>query len=183
MVPRADAGPDADPGRSTCCEILPKLRTLPRATPRPAESLRIADLPWITPTAPTGAPRLTIKVCPGVLGDLGRVEVLRSIHDARNGVPSRPGSPRLPEPPVGVDVSPGTVAIRRPAPRIARNPGISGSGIPHPGAVHERVPACAYQIGLPHHPVAGNIVKAPVVVQVAGPVTVRRVAVAAVYCW
>ena len=74
MVPRADAGPDADPGRSTCCEILPKLRTLPRATPRPAESLRIADLPWITPVAPTGAPRLTIKVCPGVLGNLGALK-------------------------------------------------------------------------------------------------------------
>ena len=65
---------DADTGRSTCCEILPKLRTLPRATPRPAESLRIADLPWITPVAPTGTPRLTIKVCPGAVGILGALK-------------------------------------------------------------------------------------------------------------
>ena len=44
MVPLLDPG-DADTGLSACCEIRPKLRTLPRATPRPAESLRIADLP------------------------------------------------------------------------------------------------------------------------------------------
>jgi hypothetical protein len=67
-------GPDEDAGRSTCCEILPKLRTLPRATPRPAESLRMFDLPWITPVAPAGAPRLTIKVCPGAVGILGALK-------------------------------------------------------------------------------------------------------------
>jgi hypothetical protein len=65
--------PDADADRSACCEILPKLRTLPRATPRPAESVRMFDLPWITPLTPTGA-RLTIKVCPGVVGILGALK-------------------------------------------------------------------------------------------------------------
>lgn len=45
IVPLLGPDADADPGRSICSEILPKLRTLPRATPRPAESLRIADLP------------------------------------------------------------------------------------------------------------------------------------------
>jgi hypothetical protein len=68
MVPLPDAG------RSTCCEILPRLRTLPRATPRPAESPRTSDLPWITPIPPAGAPRLTIKVCPGVLGIRGKLK-------------------------------------------------------------------------------------------------------------
>jgi hypothetical protein len=72
MVPPMFLPPDA--GRSTCCEILPKLRTLPRATPKPAESLRISDLPWITPAAPTAAPRLTTKVCPGVVGILGTLK-------------------------------------------------------------------------------------------------------------
>jgi len=74
MVPLLDPDGDADTGRSTCCEIRPKLRTLPRATPRPAESLRIADLPWIAPLRPTGAPRLTIRVCPGAVGILGALK-------------------------------------------------------------------------------------------------------------
>jgi hypothetical protein len=72
MVPRPDV--DTDAGRSPCCEIRPKLRTLPRATPRPAESLRIADLPWIAPVIPMGAPRLTSNVCPGVVGIRGALK-------------------------------------------------------------------------------------------------------------
>ena len=64
-----------DAGRSTCCEILPRLRTLPRATPRPAELLRISDLPGTTPTPPDGIPRLTSKVCPGAAGGRGALKV------------------------------------------------------------------------------------------------------------
>src|SRR5882724_9670879 len=103
----------------------------------------------------------------------GGVKVLRGVHNARNRVPSRPSPSRLPEPSIGVDVSPGAVTIRRPAPWIAGDPGIPSPGIPHPGAILERVPSRTYQVGLPHHPVAGDVVEASVIVQVAGPVTVR----------
>lgn len=63
--------PSPGDGRPTCCEILPRLETLPRATPRPAELRRISDLPCTAPNVPTGIPRLTTKVCPGAAGGRG----------------------------------------------------------------------------------------------------------------
>lgn len=69
MVPRAVGAV-----RSICCETLPKLRTLPRAMPRPAELPRISGRFWITRTGPGGVPRLTSKVCPGVAGGLGTLK-------------------------------------------------------------------------------------------------------------
>ena len=105
-VPRADGDPDA--GLLTAPSAgrpVPRLRTLPRATPRPAESPRISDLPGpgSRTLTPTGALRLTIKVCPGVAGGLGTLKCCGGIHDARDSVPSRPGASRPPEPAIGVD--------------------------------------------------------------------------------
>jgi hypothetical protein len=60
--------------RPICSEIFPRLRTLPRATPRPAESLRISALFWTTRTGLAGAKRLTNRVRPGVAGGLGALK-------------------------------------------------------------------------------------------------------------
>ena len=61
--------------RSICCETRPRLRTLPRATPRPAEPLRTSAWFVISRTGPAGATRLTAKVRPGVAGGLGTLKV------------------------------------------------------------------------------------------------------------
>lgn len=61
--------------RSICCATFPRLRTLPRATPRPAEPPRIPALFWTTPTGLTGAARLTSNVRPGVAGGRGTLKV------------------------------------------------------------------------------------------------------------
>ena len=62
-------------------------------------------------------------------GRSGCAEGLGSVHDPGARVPSRPGASRLPEPTVGVEVGPGSIAIGRPA------PGISGDtqAYPAPG--------------------------------------------------
>src|SRR6185312_630036 len=96
-------------------------------------------------------------------GRSGCAEGLGSVYDPGARVPSRPGAARLPEPTIGIEVSPGTITIGRPSPRVGGDPGISGSRIPHPGAVHEEVPTGPDQIGLPHHSVAGDVVEAAVV--------------------
>lgn len=67
--------PRAELVRSICCETFPRLRTLPRATPRPAESLRTSALFWTTRTGLTGAMRLTSNVRPGAAGGLGALKV------------------------------------------------------------------------------------------------------------
>lgn len=67
--------PRGELARSICCETFPRLRTLPRATPRPAESLRIPALFWTTRTGFTGAMRLTSNVRPGVAGGFGALNV------------------------------------------------------------------------------------------------------------
>ena len=103
-------------------------------------------------------------------GRSGYAKGLGSVHDSGARVPSRPGAARLPEPTISVEVGPGTITIGRPPPRVSGDPGISGSRIPHPGAVHEGIPTGSDQIGLPHHSVAGNVVEAAVVAQVAAPV-------------
>src|SRR6266849_1601651 len=116
----------------------------------------------------------------GLSGDgwrSGGIEPLWRIGNSRDGVPSRPRTPGLPEPTGRRNVGPGPVTIGRPAPGIGRYPGISSPGIPHPGAVHERVPARPHKKRLPHHAVARHVVEASVVVQVAGAIVIRGVTV------
>ena len=49
------------------------------------------------------------------------------------------------------------------------------SRVPHPGAVHERVPSEAGEIRLPAQAIAGYVVITAVVIQIAQAVAVRRV--------
>ena len=68
-VPRATDEP------SICRETLPRLRTLPRGTPNPAELPRNWILFWTTPAEGNCVPRFTTRVCPGVAGGLGKLNV------------------------------------------------------------------------------------------------------------
>src|SRR5208282_806843 len=86
--------------------------------------------------------------------------------------PSRPGSAGLPGPSISRQISPGAVVVRRPTPRVAGNPAITEAGRKGPAAVHERIPASAGKIRLPHRPVAGNIKETAVIVEIAGAVGV-----------
>jgi hypothetical protein len=69
----ARGDPPAADGLSTWREILPRLRTLPRGIPKPAESPRNGIRFCSTPPGEEIVLRFTIRVRPGVAGGLGKL--------------------------------------------------------------------------------------------------------------
>src|SRR5205807_9537450 len=89
----------------------------------------------------------------------------RRVEHRRHAVPHHPrASPRTPHPAVPWDKQPTARVIRRPAPGIRRHPGVAEARIPHPGTVHERIPAETSKVWLPAHAVTGHVVVAAVVI-------------------
>ena len=98
-----------------------------------------------------------------------RHKLPRRIYHARKWLPSRPVS-GLPHPSICRQEQPRTVAVRHPTPWIARDPRVAESRIPHPGAIHERVPSQTSEIRLPAHSIAWRINIVAVIGEIAHPV-------------
>ena len=60
---------------SSCRDTLPRLRTLPRGTPKPAELPLNRILSWTALAEGNCVLRFTTKVCPGRAGGLGKLKV------------------------------------------------------------------------------------------------------------
>jgi hypothetical protein len=112
-----------------------------------------------------------------VCGRKRRTESWRRIHQPGSAIPSVPAA-RRPAPAASVHKYPPPVAIRHPAPRIRRNPGIAKSRRVAPISIAEWVPVVANVVRLPDFAVSRNVIILSVIIQVACPVLIRRLRVA-----
>src|SRR5258706_869208 len=91
----------------------------------------------------------------------------------RDGEPPVKSS-RLPHPAESENEHPASVAVGHPTPGIRGRKHETVAGIKGPGAVHERIPAYARKVRLPHHSIAGDVAVSAIVIHVAHAVRVWR---------
>src|SRR5205823_1771612 len=102
-------------------------------------------------------------VMPTIDWEARRSEIPRRIVINRNRNPRDVAHGRTPAPAAATDKNPRAVAVRRPSPRISRDPDVSGTGIPDPRAVSERLPGESDKIGSPDPTIdRHNFIRAPI---------------------
>src|SRR5580700_10595096 len=83
-----------------------------------------------------------------------------------------PGAVRLPSPAGAVAICPGSGVEGRPSPGIRGDPGVTGAGIPGPGAIVEWAPGGTGEIRSPHGAACSGGGEVSVIEHIAGAVAV-----------